>query len=135
MSKVRLQPNVFLTLGGRIKCVQCQAKSKRTGQQCRAPAKKGKNVCKNHGAFSVGPTTTEGRQRCAQAKTVHGDETTAKRRERSHAAARLFVLESIGYELGMMTSAKKIPGRKPGAATIACPDLLQVLTWIKTRSS
>jgi|AntAceMinimDraft_1070359.scaffolds.fasta_scaffold02392_8 hypothetical protein len=134
MPKSRLAPNLFLTLGGQVQCVQCQATSKRTGQQCRAPAVRGHQVCRFHGGHSTGPKTPEGRRRCAFARTVHGNETTAIRKERSHASARLATLESMGHALDMMTGAKKTPGRKPGAAALACPDLLQVLIWIKTRS-
>jgi hypothetical protein len=32
----------FLTLGGRVTCTQCNAQSKRTKLQCRAPVIKGK---------------------------------------------------------------------------------------------
>ncbi len=134
MSKARPAPNVFLTLGGRVQCVQCQATSKRTGQQCRAPAIQGHYVCRFHGGFSTGPQTPEGRQRCARARFVNGEETTATRKERSYASARLATLESMGHALGMMTGAKKTPGRKPMAAALACPDLLHVLAWIKTQS-
>jgi hypothetical protein len=65
----------FQTLGSRITCQQCQAMSKRTRQQCRAPAIKGKRVCKTHGGKSTGPKTQAGRQRCADARTIHGNET------------------------------------------------------------
>ena len=44
----------ILTLGGRIRCPRCQAKSKRTKQQCRSPAIRGKRVCKVHGARQPG---------------------------------------------------------------------------------
>ena len=127
MSKPRQASNVFFTLGGRVQCVQCQAKSKRTGQQCRAPAIQGNHVCLFHGGLSTGPRTPEGRKRCARARSVHGEETTAIRKERSHASARLSTLESIGHALGMMTGAKKTPGRKPKSAEIACPELLGLL--------
>ena len=39
----------FLTLGGRVQCTQCRAMSKRTRLRCRAPAIKGKAVCRFHG--------------------------------------------------------------------------------------
>ena len=135
MSKPRQVSNVFFTLGGRVQCVQCQAKSKRTGQQCRAPAIQGNHVCRFHGGLSTGPRTPEGRKRCARARSVHGEETTATRKDRSQASARLAMLESMGHDLGMMTGAKKTPGRKPGSAALASPDLLHVLAWIKTKSS
>ena len=34
---------------------RCKAKSKKTGQQCRNHAIKGKNVCRYHGGLSTGP--------------------------------------------------------------------------------
>ena len=45
-------PALFYTAGGRIHCVQCQAMSKRTKVQCRAPATKGKTKCKFHGGVT-----------------------------------------------------------------------------------
>jgi len=134
MSKERPSPNTFLTLGGRVQCVQCQATSKRTGQQCRAPAIQGQRVCRFHGGRSTGPKTPEGRQRCAKAKTVHGEETTAIRKDRSCASARLAMLESIGHALGIMNGATKTPGRKPGLTELTCPDLKQILGWLNARS-
>lgn len=65
-----------------------------------------------HGGKSTGPVTTEGRQRSAKAKTVHGNETTAKRLERSEASARLAVLEWAGHTLGLMEGSRT-PGPKP----------------------
>lgn len=121
------------TAGGRIICKQCQATSKRSRLQCKAPAIKGKNVCRNHGGFSTGPRTPEGRERCASARFIHGEETTAIRKQRSQASARLAMLELIGHALGMMTGAQKTRGRKPGAAALDCPDLLHVLAWVKTK--
>ena len=88
----------FVTAGGRIRCLQCQAKSKRTKLQCAAPALKGKRVCKTHGGRSTGPKTEAGRKRCAAAKTIHGRETREARTERSLASARLAVLEeAVGF--------------------------------------
>ena len=105
------QPKL-ITAGGRISCDRCQAISKRTKQQCAAPASKGKTKCKFHGGASTGPRTTTGRQRCAAAKTLHGKETTAKRLERREASAQLAVLEMVGHKLGFM-HGPRTRGRKP----------------------
>ena len=107
-------PNNFTirTAGGRIQCAQCQAKAKSTQQQCRRPALSGKRVCKLHGGRSTGPRTPEGRQRCAAAKTVHGNESTERRLERSLASARLAVLEWAGHTLGFI-KGPRTRGPKP----------------------
>jgi hypothetical protein len=117
----------FKTAGGRIKCAQCQAKSKRTGVQCRAPASKGKTKCRFHGGKSTGPKSKQGRQRCAIAKTIHGNETTTKRLERSQASARLAVLEMAGHALGFMQGGRT-RGRKP-ALTSKVERELQQVVW------
>ena len=117
------------TLGGRVTCQRCQAKSKRTKLQCSAPALKGKRVCKTHGGRSSGPKTEAGRQRCAEAKTIHGRETREVRTERSLASARLAVLEEAGFVLGFM-SGHRTRGRKPsqmGNALQEMKPLQQVL--------
>ena len=108
---LRIQQNLT-TLGGRVTCQRCQAKSKRTKQQCAAPALKGKRVCKTHGGRSTGPKTEIGRQRCADAKTIHGRETRKARTERSIGLAKLAVLEEIGHTLGFM-SGTRTRGIKP----------------------
>ena len=54
---------------------RCQAQSKRSKQQCRKAAIRGKQVCRLHGGVSTGPRTSEGRKRCAEAKTVDGWDT------------------------------------------------------------
>ena len=82
MRSCEKQPYVS-TLGGRITCARCQASSKRTKQQCKAPAIKGKRVCAIHGGKSIGPKTEQGRKRCAAANTIHGWETREKRRVRA----------------------------------------------------
>lgn len=112
----------FKTAGGRITCVQCQAKSKRTGQQCQAPAVSGKIKCRFHGGASTGPKTPEGRQRCADARTVHGRETTSMRMERSLSSARFAVLESVGFGLGLMTGSRTL-GRRSARMAEAYPEL------------
>jgi hypothetical protein len=110
------------TLGGRVTCQRCQAKSKRTKLQCAAPALKGKRVCKTHGGRSTGPKTEDGRQRCAQAKTIHGRETRKARTERSLASARLAVLEQAGHELGFI-GGTRTRGIKPNKMGQVLPEL------------
>ena len=92
----------ILTLGGRIRCPRCQAQSKRTKQQCRSPAIRGKRVCKVHGGRSTGPRTQQGRNLCGAAKTLHGRETRAIRAKRQQALAELKLLERMGQEVGIM---------------------------------
>lgn len=118
--------NKFFTLGGRVECNQCQARSSRTKLQCRAPAIKGKHVCKTHGGRSTGPKTEAGRQRCAEAKTIHGRETREARTERSLASARLAVLEEIGFSIGLM-SGGRTRGRRPDRMAEAYPELRALL--------
>ena len=102
----------YVIAGGHITCNQCQAMSKRSRQRCKAPAMKGKAVCLTHGGLSTGPRTEGGRQRCAEAKTIHGSETREARIERSLASARLAGLEEVGFVLGFM-SGHRTRGRKP----------------------
>ncbi len=98
--------------GGRICCPRCQAMSKRTKQQCGAPAERGKRVCRFHGARSTGPTTAEGRLRIARSKIKNGNETRQARKERSRKAAELAQIEDIMH-LTSMTNATRTRGRKP----------------------
>jgi len=118
--------SMFLTAGGHIHCQQCSATSKRTKLQCRAPAIKGKKVCKTHGGKSTGPKTPEGRQRCAQAKTIHGNDTRQGRTERSLSSSRLTVLESVGFTLKLL-SGTRTRGRKPNRIAEAYPELQESL--------
>ena len=69
-------------------------------------------MCGFHGGKSYGPKTPEGRQRIADAKTVHGYDSRAKREQRSRSSAKLMALEDIGWVLGMMTGTRT-RGRKP----------------------
>lgn len=115
----------FRTAGGRITCLQCNAKSKRTGNQCRAPAATGKTKCRFHGGASTGPKTEQGRRRCAEAKTIHGNETTVKRLELSEARARLALLEMLGHTLGFMHGTRT-RGRKPHRVDQVYPELQSV---------
>ena len=92
----------ILTLGGRIRCPRCQAKSKRTKQQCRSPAIRGKRCCRIHGGKSTGPRTQQGRNLCGAAKMLHGRETRAIRAKRQQALAELRVIERMGKGVGIM---------------------------------
>jgi hypothetical protein len=114
------------TLGGRVICQRCLAKSKRTKLQCAAPALKGKWVCKTHGGLSTGPKTEAGRQRCAEAKTINGRETREVRTERSLSSARLAVLEEVGFSIGLL-SGTRTRGVKPNRMAEAYPELQALL--------
>jgi len=120
------------TLGGRIVCQRCQAKSKRTKLQCAAPALKGKRVCKTHGGRSTGPKTKDGRQRCSEAKTIHGLETREARTERSLASARLALLESVGFEFGIMVGLKS-RGPKPHKMAQVLPELHALVRHLRSQ--
>jgi len=121
------------TLGGRVVCQRCQAKSKRTKLQCGAPALKGKRVCKTHGGRSTGPKTEVGRQRCAKAKTIHGRETREARNERSLGSARLAVLEAIGFSIGLL-SGGRTRGRRPDRMAESYSEL-QDLVKLKLKTN
>jgi hypothetical protein len=120
------------TLGGRVTCQRCQAKSKRTKLQCSAPALKGKRVCKTHGGRSTGPKTEAGRQRCADVKTMHGRETREARTERSLASARLALLESVGFEFGIMGGLKS-RGPKPHRMAQVLPELHALVRHLRSQ--
>lgn len=114
--------SILETAGGRIRCLQCSARSKRSGLQCRAPAISGKTKCRFHGGRSTGPKTQAGRQRCADARTIHGNETRQARTERSLASARLAVLEEVGHKMGFMRGTRT-RGPKPTRMVEVYPEL------------
>ena len=68
---------------------------RRTKRQCGSPAMRGKRVCRIHGGKSTGPKTRAGKQRCAEAKTVHGRESRAIRARRSAKLAELRLLAKV----------------------------------------
>lgn len=109
---------MLFTAAGKIQCLRCNAKSTRTGQQCGRPALKSSKTqkCQFHGGRSTGPKTAEGRQRIADAQTIHGRETKTARLERSRGSLRLAQLEDAMHVLGM-TTANRISGRKPNGYT------------------
>ena len=121
-------PNNFtyVIAGGHITCNQCQAMSKRSRQRCKAPAMKGKAVCRTHGGLSTGCKTQAGRQRCAKAKTIHGRESREARTERSLAFAKLAVLEAVGFSIGLM-SGGRTRGRRPDRIAEVYPELQTVI--------
>ena len=106
--------NTFLTMGGRIRCIQCKVQSKRTKLQCRAPAMKGKAVCRTHGGLSTGPKTQAGRIRCADAKRIHGRETRQQRANTSSKLSELYELEVMARAAGVITGPR-VRGRTPGS--------------------
>jgi len=122
MSGTLLLEQTLKTLGGRITCQRCLARSKRTKQQCKAPAIAGRKTCKSHGGRSTGPRTEQGRAASAAAKTTHGFDTRKARTERSLASARLAVLEAVGHQLGFMSGART-RGPKPTGMSEAYPEL------------
>ena len=81
---------------------RCQARSKRSGEQCRKPAMRGKSVCRTHGGASTGPKTEQGRKRCAAAKTIHGRETRDIRLKRADKLRELRALEQMMIQAGLI---------------------------------
>ena len=111
---IKTEYETYVTLaGGRIRCLRCTARSVRSGLQCAKPAMKSSRTqkCSHHGGWATGPKTTEGRQRIAQAHTIHGESTKAARLEYSRALAELLKLEDAMHVLGM-TTAPRTRGRK-----------------------
>ena len=82
MQQANTFENYIWLMGGRIRAFQCQALSKRSKLQCKNAALKGKRLCKFH-FRKTGRITIDGRQRCAEAKFIHGQETREKRRIRA----------------------------------------------------
>ena len=104
----------MLTLGGRVQCKQCQATAKHSRVQCKKAAIRGKNVCRTHGGLSTGPKTDQGRQRCAEAKTVHGKDTRAKRAQNAVSTTKLLLLRDLGLRVGLFgPEPTGWAGRKP----------------------
>jgi len=102
----------LVTAGGKIVCVRCAAKSKRSGEQCKKPAMRGKAVCDFHGGRSTGPKTEAGksRQRAAVLKT--GDYTKEAMEDKARSVRVLHGLEDAMYVLNM-TTMPRTRGRKP----------------------
>ena len=107
--------NLLITAGGRLVCVRCTAKSKRTGEQCGRPALRVSKTqkCQFHGGRgNSGPKTPEGKARALAAHTKTGDCSKAARDADAGVSARLLRLEDAMHVLGM-TTATRTRGRKP----------------------
>ena len=115
-----------------IPCNRCAAIFKATGQRCTAIAVSGRRTCLRHGGASTGPRTIEGKRKCAAVRTVHGWETTAMRQERSLGSARVAVLETIGFAIGLLKGTKT-RGRRPDRMGEAYPEL-QALVKLKLQA-
>jgi hypothetical protein len=98
--------------GGEMTSVRCSAKSKRTGNQCGAPAERGKRVCRFHGGLSTGPKTEAGKARQLESVITSGNYTKESISDRSRSALRLAGLEDAMYVL-KMTDAPRTRGPKP----------------------
>ena len=86
----------YVTLSGLdITVNRCQATSKRTTDQCRKAAMKGKQVCRAHGGCSTGPLTRQGRKRCAEARYQHVWETRKIRELRAQKFLEMKTLFSL----------------------------------------
>jgi len=107
----RFSESQFLVFG-RFNCSQCKAKSKRSGVRCRAPAVKGKSVCRMHGGKSTGPRTAEGLIRSSRARLTHATQTRTVRLAHKKAMIAIRVLEESALANGIAWGPK-IRGRKP----------------------
>ena len=94
----------------------------------------GKNVCRFHGGKSTGPKTEIGRLRCAQSRLVHGRETSSKRMDRSITSAKLALLESVGFEFGIM-SGPKSRGPKPHRMAQVLPELHALVQHLRSQKN
>ncbi len=111
MKSHNLQSNLT-TAGGRITCPRCQARSKRTKNQCGKPALKGKRVCQFHGGRSTGAKTKAGKARQKAAVTKSGNYTKESSEARASSMRMLHGLEDAMYVLEM-TDAPRTRGPKP----------------------
>ena len=103
---------ILVTAGGKVVCARCAAKSKRSGEQCKKPAMRGKAVCDFHGGRSTGPKTEAGKakQRAAVLKT--GNYTKEAMEDKARSMRVLHGLEDAMYVL-KLTTMPRTRGRKP----------------------
>lgn len=126
----------LVTANGRIVCLRCTATSKRTSQQCAAPAEKSTSAknqrCRFHGARSTGPKTVAGIQRIRDANTKHGNETKEAREERSKKNLWFAQAEDVMTVLDMRVGLKN-RGRKPNGYQ-KIKTLQDVKDWVSNDS-
>lgn len=103
---------MLVTAGGKIVCARCAAKSKRSGEQCKKPAMRGKSVCDFHGGRSTGPKTQAGKDRHRAAVTKTGAYIKQAAEDRASSMRVLHGLEDAMYVL-KMTTMPRTRGRKP----------------------
>jgi hypothetical protein len=107
---------ILLLAGGRITCLRCTAKSKRSGEQCKKPALKTSRTqkCQLHGGRSRGPVTAEGKARSALANYRTGEYTKAAIDHDDRSRALLRILEDAAHLLGMVPAeTPRTRGRPP----------------------
>lgn len=103
---------MLVTAGGKVVCARCTAKSKRSGEQCKKPAMRGKAVCDFHGGRSSGPKTQAGKDRQRAAVTKTGAFTKQAAEDRARSTRVLRGLEDAMHIL-KMTTMPRTRGRKP----------------------
>jgi hypothetical protein len=81
----------LVTGGENISCRRCTALSKRSGEQCKKPAMRGKAVCDFHGGRSTGPKTGGGKVRQRAAVT------TSSRYTKEAMEGRARMVDDAGY--------------------------------------
>lgn len=105
---------LLVTGGGRIRCLRCTARSRRTGLQCGRPAMKSSRgqKCRFHGGMSTGPRSEAGKQRIREAHWVHGERSAAGVERASKVTARIRGLADAVQILWGVKVAN-LYGRKP----------------------
>jgi len=124
------EKNILSTAAGKIKCLRCTARSKRTGYQCGAPALRTSKTqkCRIHGGKSTGPKTEAGIQRIRESNITSGNETKAAREKRSKKNLWFAQAEDVMQVLEMTTSPRN-RGRKPNGYT-KIKTLDNVKEWV-----
>jgi hypothetical protein len=93
-------PEDFIIVCGDRITPRCTAMSKRSRIRCRAPAVRGRKICRMHGGRSRGPVTEAGRMRSGFQPT-HGRQTIKIRELRSLKSRELRVLARVIREHGL----------------------------------
>ena len=104
--------STLVTGVGKITCKRCSAKSKRSGEQCKKPALRGKAVCDFHGGSSTGAKTEAGKARQRAAVIKSGNYTKEAMEDKVRSVRVLAGLEDAMYVLNM-TTIPRSRARKP----------------------